>query len=51
MRPTAIICGTVMLICYAVLGTVWDVSWFLSPLALAGICTLLVGLGDGKGVR
>lgn len=50
MKPIAIICGTAMLICYAVLGTVWDVSWYLLPLVLSGIVTLLIGLGDGKGV-
>lgn len=51
MRPTAIVCGSAMLITYAILGTVYEVSWFLAPLALAGVVTLLVGLGDGKGTR
>ncbi len=51
MKPTAIVCGTVMLITYAVLGTVYDVSWFIAPLVVMGIGTLMVGLADGKKVE
>ncbi len=51
MKPTAIICGTAMLICYAVLGVMDQPTWFLLPLVLSGIVTLLIGLGDGKGAQ
>lgn len=51
MKPTAIICGTAMLICYAILGTVYDVNWFIVPIGLMGAVTLVTGLGDGKGKR
>lgn len=51
MRPTAIVCGTAMLITYAILGTVYEVTWYLAPMGLMGVVTLLVGLGDGKGSR
>lgn len=48
MKPPAIVCGTAMLICYAILGTVYQVSWYLAPLIVFGILTLGMGLGDGK---
>ncbi len=49
MKPTAIVCGAAMLICYAILGTVYQVSWYLAPLIVLGVVTLVIGLGDGKG--
>ncbi len=49
MKPTAIVCGTAMLICYAILGTMYQISWFLAPIGLMGVSTLLVGLAKGKG--
>ena len=48
MKPTAIVCGTTMLICYAILGTVYEVTWYLAPLIVFGSLTLGMGLGDGK---
>lgn len=48
MKPTAIVCGTAMLICYAILGTVYDVNWFIVPVGVFGLVTLVMGLGDGK---
>lgn len=51
MKPIAIICGTAMLICYAILGTLYEVTWYLAPMGLMGFVALLVGLGDGKGSR
>ncbi len=51
MKPTAIVCGTAMLICYAILGTVYEVTWFALPLVLFGVVTLMTGLGEGKGTR
>ena len=52
MRPTAIVCGTAMLICYSVLGTIYDMSFiFLLPLGLAGFVTLAAGFGAEREVR
>ncbi len=49
MKPTAIVCGTAMLICYAILGTVYQASLYVAPLVVFGILTLVLGIGDGKG--
>lgn len=48
MRPTAIVCGTAMLICYAVFGTVWDPSWYALPLLLMGVVVAAAGFGEGR---
>lgn len=50
MKPTAIVCGTAMLICYAILGTVYQVSWFLAPLGVLGIVLVLIGISDPRKV-
>ena len=43
MKPTAMLCGTAMLICYAVLGTIWAPSWYLVPVLVFGGITLMAG--------
>jgi hypothetical protein len=48
MKPAAIVCGTAMLICYAILGTIYQVNWFIVPVGFFGVVTLVMGLGEEK---
>lgn len=46
MKPTALICGTILLVTYGVLGTVWDAGWYLAPLLAVGVMTWLTAYSE-----